>query len=239
MSKVNLVEIEARDIDEAHFKIIRELFLKGNVYEIDYGSYKGHKRLEFDHVTILINNPETRPLSPTLPVGVPATTDDESIEKYFVRYIMDTELEENETYKYSTYIAPQVPVIVESLKKYGHRTNQATISIGGPESVLQSDPPCLRIIDCRIMDNKLRFHVYFRSWDAWGGLPENLGGIQLLKELMAEQIGVEPGETIAISKGLHMYDFQWPVALKRLGNLPENSVITLADVEAGEKWMKE
>lgn len=44
------------------------------------------------------------------------------------------------------------------------------------------------------------------SWDLWGGFPVNLGGIELLKQYMAKEIGVGNGKIIAASKGLHIYD---------------------------------
>jgi len=34
----------------------------------------------------------------------------------------------------------------------------------------------------------------------------------MLKEHMAKEIGVEPGETIAYSKGLHLYKYVWELA---------------------------
>jgi intein/homing endonuclease len=71
---------------------------------------------------------------------------------------------------------------------------------------------CLRHIDTRIQDGKLHFYPYFRSWDLWGGLPANLGGIQLMKEYIASEIGVEDGEIIASSKGLHLYDYSFDLA---------------------------
>jgi len=61
----------------------------------------------------------------------------------------------------------------------------------------------------------LNFVVYFRSWDLWSGFSANLGGIQLLKEYMAGEIGVEDGEIIASSKGLHLYDYTWELAKLR------------------------
>jgi thymidylate synthase len=64
---------------------------------------------------------------------------------------------------------------------------------------------------------KLHFFVYFRSWDLWGGFPANLGALQMLKEDMAKRIGVEPGETIAYSKGLHLYKYIWELAQLRTG----------------------
>ncbi|MBL7053375.1 MAG: thymidylate synthase [Candidatus Portnoybacteria bacterium] len=76
---------------------------------------------------------------------------------------------------------------------------------------------CLRGIDTWIDKGKLHFWVYFRSWDHWGGFPVNLGGIQLMKEYMASQIGVEDGSLIVSSKDLHVYEHTWIVALMRLG----------------------
>ncbi|HVP23322.1 MAG TPA: thymidylate synthase, partial [Conexivisphaerales archaeon] len=55
----------------------------------------------------------------------------------------------------------------------------------------------------------------FRSWDAWNGYPANLGGMQLLKEYMAAEIGVEDGEMIVASKGLHIYDYAFDLARLR------------------------
>lgn len=75
---------------------------------------------------------------------------------------------------------------------------------------------CLRGIDTWIDEGKLHFWVYFRSWDLWGGFPVNLGGIQLLKEYMASEIGVEDGELVVSCKDLHVYEHTWLVALMRL-----------------------
>jgi thymidylate synthase len=76
---------------------------------------------------------------------------------------------------------------------------------------------CLRGIDTWIDEGKLHFWVYFRSWDHWGGFPVNLGGIQLMKEYMAGQIGVEDGPMIVSCKDLHIYEHAEAVALMRLG----------------------
>lgn len=81
------------------------------------------------------------------------------------------------------------------------------LQVAEPDDLALTDPPCLRSIDTRIQDNKLHFFCYFRSWDLWGGMPGNLAAIQILKEVMAEEIGVDPGVTIAASKGLHLYDY--------------------------------
>ncbi len=86
------------------------------------------------------------------------------------------------------------------------------MAVGDDRSIFLSDPPCLRAIDTRVRQGKLNFVVYFRSWDLWAGFPSNLAAIQLLKEYMASEIGVDDGEIIAMSKGLHLYEYSWELA---------------------------
>jgi thymidylate synthase len=86
------------------------------------------------------------------------------------------------------------------------------MAVGDAQSLYLSDPPCLRAVDTRILDGRLCFVVYFRSWDLWAGFPSNLAAIQLLKEYMASEIGVADGELVAMSKGLHLYEYCWELA---------------------------
>ena len=106
----------------------------------------------------------------------------------------------------------QIEAMIWTYKNKGYRNNQMILQVGQPTDMMLQDPPCLRHIDTRIQDGKLHFYPYFRSWDLWGGLPANLGGIQLLKEYCAAEIGVEDGEMIASSKGLHIYDYSFDLA---------------------------
>ena len=106
----------------------------------------------------------------------------------------------------------QIELMIWTYKNKGYRNNQMVLQVAQPTDMLLQDPPCLRHIDTRIQDGKLHFYPYFRSWDLWGGFPANLGGIQLLKEYCASEIGVEDGEIIATSKGLHIYDYSFDLA---------------------------
>jgi len=106
----------------------------------------------------------------------------------------------------------QVEALIWIYRNKGYRNNQMILQVAQPDDMLLQDPPCLRHIDTRIQDGKLHFYPYFRSWDLWGGLPANLGGIQLLKEYVASEIGVEDGEIVATSKGLHLYDYSFDLA---------------------------
>jgi thymidylate synthase len=106
----------------------------------------------------------------------------------------------------------QIELLIWIYKNKGHRNNQMVLQVAHPTDMLLQDPPCLRHIDTRIQDGKLHFYPYFRSWDAYSGLPANLAAIQLLKEYISAEIGVEDGEMIASSKGLHIYDYAFDLA---------------------------
>ena len=208
--------IEARDLSEAWFLCLRKTLTEGYEYKIDRGSYAGQHRKELDFVVVQVRNPGTRPLIPNVPQGIPPPTSMEYIESY-LPYLMTAHKGEGEQYTYGQYLEKQIPEVIRMYKEDGHNTNQAFMAVGDANSISLADPPCLRGIDTRIRDNKLRFFVYFRSWDLWAGFPSNLAAIQLLKEYMAGEIGVEDGELIAMSKGLHLYEYSWELARTTAG----------------------
>jgi len=240
---MRLVSIEARDLPDAWFQCVYEIMDRGHEYVIDHGSYAGQKRLEFDYITVHIRYPGVRPLTPDIPpsLGIPNPVADGYIEEY-LPYLMTPKKEPNEDYTYGERLAGwsylalldegspgdgpsdgkvkrrvvnQIEEVISMYRTKGSGTNQAAMTVSVPSDIVLGDPPCLRHIDTRIQEGKLHFMVYFRSWDLWNGFPANLGGIQLLKEYMAAEIGVEDGEIIAASKGLHLYDYVWELARLR------------------------
>ncbi|MBW1742541.1 MAG: thymidylate synthase [Deltaproteobacteria bacterium] len=228
---MKVISIEARDLSDAWFQCVYEILDNGHEYVIDHGSYEGQKRLEFDYVTVHVRYPGVRPLIPDIPasLGIPNPVADGYVEEY-LPYLMTPAKQPNEDYTYgerlagwaglvsgdgAVHVVNQIEEVIEMYKTKGYGTNQAAMSVSAPSDVLLGDPPCLRHIDTRIRYGKLHFMVYFRSWDLWNGFPANLGGIQLLKEYMAGEIGVEDGEIVAASKGLHLYDYVWELAQLR------------------------
>jgi thymidylate synthase len=203
--------IEARDLSEAWFLCLRKILAEGREYKIERGSYAGQRRKELDFVVIQVRKPEIRPLIPDVPLGVPPPSTMEYVESY-LPYLMTAHKAEGEQYTYGQYLEKQIAEVIKMYKEDGYNTNQAFMAVGDSQSIFLSDPPCLRAIDTRIRDNKLNFVVYFRSWDLWAGFPSNLAAIQLLKEYIAGEIGVGDGEIIAMSKGLHLYEYSWELA---------------------------
>ena len=203
--------IEARDLSEGWFLCLRKAMIDGHEYKIERGSFSGQRRKEIGFVVVHVNNPGTRPLIPDVPPGVPPPSTMAYVESY-LPYLMTSHRAEGEQYTYGQYLEKQIPEVIKMYKEQGPNTNQAYMAVGDDHSVFLTDPPCLRGIDTRLRDNKLNFIVYFRSWDLWAGFPSNLAAIQLLKEYMASEIGVEDGEIIGISKGLHVYEYAWDLA---------------------------
>ena len=208
---MNIEKITARDLSEAWFLCLRKTLTEGYEYKIERGSYTGQRRKELDFVVVQIKNPGTRPLVPDVPQGVPSPTSMEYIENY-LPYLMTAHKAEGEQYTYGQYLEKQISEVIRMYKEDGYNTNQAFMAVGDSQSIFLSDPPCLRGIDTRIRNNKLHFVVYFRSWDLWAGFPSNLAAIQLLKEYMSSEIGVDDGEIIAMSKGMHLYEYSWDLA---------------------------
>jgi len=218
---MKITQINARDIPDAWYQAIFKIFEEGRIYTIEKGSYAGSRRLEFDFVVIHIKNPETRPLIPDIPPGlaIPCPVDEGYIFEYLEKLCSAHSKSEFEDYTYGMYLEHQIQEVIRIYKENGFGTNQACMAVCDSNSIYLNDPPCLRQIDTRIYpdERKLHFIVYFRSWDLWGGFPANLAGLQMLKEYMADEIDVEPGETIAISKGLHLYEYAWDFAKLRRG----------------------
>ena len=235
--------IDAFDLDDAWFQCLSKILEEGCVYTIQRGSYEGQRRLEFDFVTIRVKKPAHQ-IIPIIPEGmsIPAPTDMEYIQGY-LNYLLTGVKTETEDYTYGERLVEpkvrfkdnssgkemikeiplkvnQVEEVIKIYKTQGPGTNQAVMEIGMPSDIMLADPPCLRLIDTRIRYGKLHFILYFRSWDLWGGFPSNLGGLQLVKQYMAEEIGVLDGEIIALSKGLHLYEYSWELAKIRT-NKPE------------------
>jgi thymidylate synthase len=211
--------VKAFDLQDAWRRCLDLVLDHGYEYTIQRGSFADKKRKELDFVDIQIERPYIEPIIPEIPSYldgiVPPPTSMEYVNNYLAYIITPHKQDEDYTYgerltgqKYRDKEINQINEVIE-IYKASTETNQATMEIGMPTDIMLKDPPCMRIIDTRVRYGKLHFITYFRSWDLWGGFPSNLAVLQMLKEYMSRQIGVEDGEIIALSKGLHLYDYSW------------------------------
>lgn len=231
------VSINARDIQDAWFMAVDAVLDQGRINIVEQGSYVGQKRWELDWVQVKIRHPYYDQVSMMLPkmpehlAHIPPPCTEEYVTGYedkngkfvpgYVDYVMTpAPPAKNEQYTYGQRIYPQMLKIIERYKrKDGFGSNQECIAVARPEDINLADPPCLRQIDTRIFkdEKQLHFFIYFRSWDLWNGFPANLAAIAMMQKYMADEIGVDCGEMIVTSKGLHIYDHAWDIAKLRTG----------------------
>lgn len=68
------------------------------------------------------------------------------------------------------------------------------------------NPPCLNLIQFRIVKDQLLMTVYFRSHDIYGAWPKNAFALRKLQNLVAEELkDISLGELIIISHSAHIY----------------------------------
>lgn len=225
--------VKTATIQDAWREVMWLCVKNGVDFLVKGGSYVGQIRKQLPYVTIVIDQPDTRPLSPILPPGVPGPTSDDKISTYFHRYIIGAEKDPNEEYTYGEFISLQFQRILDLLVESKGNTNQATICIGNAETTNLPDPPCLRHISFKVVGGAVNMCVYFRSWDLYAGLPENLGGLQLLKEEVVAYLNnyfpVTDGKIIAFSDGLHIYDQYFEIV----------DMLNIDKVKVGEKALKD
>ena len=209
------VKIQAFDCPDAWYKVLYEIWHAGDPFEVGYGSERSRtKKL---NLSLEIAHPENRPL-----VDERAPCDMRYVQWYALKYLWSGVIEE-ETYTYGSRLREPVDQIEEAIGRYleeqGDR--QVTLVIRSPMDIKKlienrkHEPPCLSLIDTEICDGRLHLTCYFRSWDAYAGLPANIAGIQIFNEAMVSEInrrgnlGIETGKLIFHSKNCHIYERQF------------------------------
>ena len=211
--------IKERTISDAWRMLILYASEKGIESVTKRGSYEGQIRRQLRFVRIHIEQPWIRPLAVSVPENspIPAPTSEERIHQYFHDYLLSPMKEDSkEDYTYGDYIIKQIHPVIDMLNESEGATNQATITIGEPACIYLADPPCLRTICFNVLatePKELQMLVHFRSWDIFAGFPENMGGLQLLKEYVLANLNFEiiDGATEAISNGAHIYEQYFPI----------------------------
>jgi thymidylate synthase len=215
--------IKAFDCPDAWYKVLNEIWYKGDLFEVGYGSETSEtKKL---NVSIEITNPSNRPL-----VDFMAPCDMKYVQWYALKYLWSGAIED-ETYTYGSRMREPVDQVEEAIKRYveERRDRQVTFVIRLPEDIKKSlgeyekhEPPCLSLIDTEILDNQLHLTCYFRSWDAYAGLPANIAGIQLFNEALVSEInrrgelGIRTGKLIFHSKNCHIYERQYKLVEEKV-----------------------
>jgi thymidylate synthase len=210
------IKITAFDCPDAWFKALHHIWNEGDAFQVGYGSEVSEtKKL---NLTIEIVHPENRPL-----VSDKAPCDMKYIQWYALTYLWCGE-KQDETYTYGSRLREPVDQVEQAVRRYveERQDRQVTMVIRLPQDIKKfregskerHEPPCLSLIDTEILDGKMHLTCYFRSWDAYAGLPANISGLQIFNEAFVSEINtranlsLETGKLIFHSKNCHIYERQ-------------------------------
>jgi thymidylate synthase len=234
------LKISAFDLPDAWFKALNQIWTEGDVFKVGFGSEETQtKKL---NLSIEVSHPENRPL-----VSDKAPCDFKYIQGYALEYLWCGEKQE-EPYTYGSrlndpYEDGSINQIEEAIKRYveEQRDRQVTMVIRLPEDILKfdshnkkSEPPCLSLIDTEVFEGKMHLTCYFRSWDAYAGLPANIAGLQLFNEAFVAEINsrgglnLETGKLIFHSKNCHIYQRQYKLVQELLAPQTATKMARLA-----------
>jgi thymidylate synthase len=217
-SALKHIKITAFDCPDAWVQTLNHIRSEGDVFKVGYGSEISEtKKL---NVTIEILRPENRPL-----VSDKAPCDMKYVQWYALAYLWCGEGKQDEIYTYGSRLREPVDQVEAAIRRYveEQQDRQVTMVIRLPEDISKTrlngkekhEPPCLSLIDTEILEGKLHMTCYFRSWDAYAGLPANIAGIQVFNEAFVSEINsrgnlnLETGKLIFHSKNCHVYQRQY------------------------------
>ena len=204
--------VKAFDIPGAWYRTLEEIWMNGEDFSVGYGSEVTMTRKL--NLSIRITNPESRPL-----VADKAPCDMKYINSYALQYLWAGVKEEGETYTYASRLREPVDQIQQVIERYVEepRDRQLTMVIRQPQDIqktlagMKHEPPCLTVMDTELLDGKMHLTCYFRSWDAFAGLPANVAGIQVFNEALVSELNARAGtdyttgELVFHSKNCHIY----------------------------------
>jgi len=204
--------IKAFDLPGAWYRTLEEIWRNGDEFQVGYGSeITMTKKL---NLSIEITNPESRPL-----VAEKAPCDMKYITFYALQYLWAGVKEEGETYTYGSRLREPVDQLEHLINRSVDEPNdrQLTLVIRQPQDILRTvdgvkhEPPCLTVVDAELVGAQMHLTCYFRSWDAYAGLPANIAGIQIFNEALVSEINARAGtnytsgKLIFHSKNCHIY----------------------------------
>jgi thymidylate synthase len=217
-------KITAFDLPDAWYKTLNAIWRDGDIFRVGFGSEETEtKKL---NLTIEITQPQNRPL-----VSDKAPCDFKYVQGYALEYLWCGVKQDAETYTYGSRLNNPINQIEEAINRYIQEPNdrQVTMVIRRPEDIEKydakgnkSEPPCLSLIDTELCDGQMHLTCYFRSWDAFGGLPANIAGLQLFNEAFVNEINergnlsLKTGKLIFHSKNCHIYQRQYTLVKELL-----------------------
>ncbi|MBT9445922.1 MAG: thymidylate synthase [Hyphomonadaceae bacterium] len=117
-------------------------------------------------------------------------------------------------------VIDQIAMVVESLKTMPY-SRRHIVSAWNPADVdHMALPPCHCLFQFYVADGKLSCQLYQRSADIFLGVPFNIASYALLTHMMAQAVGLAPGEFVHTLGDAHLYANHVDQAREQLGRSP-------------------
>nr|SFZ88080.1 Thymidylate synthase [Loigolactobacillus rennini] len=99
----------------------------------------------------------------------------------------------------------QIKNVIEAIKQTPY-SRRLIVSAWNPEDVPTAAlPPCHTLFQFYVADGKLSCQLYQRSGDVFLGVPFNIASYALLTNLIAKEVGLQPGEFVHTLGDAHIY----------------------------------
>ena len=101
----------------------------------------------------------------------------------------------------------QLKGVIERLKE-DRSTRRGAVSVHVPMDAVResNDIPCTFGLFFHVRDDRLHLQTIMRSNNAWGLLPFNIFEFTMLAEVVAAEVGAEPGGLLHFAASMHVYD---------------------------------
>lgn len=114
----------------------------------------------------------------------------------------------------------QISAVMESLRTNPDSRRHIVSAWNVAELHNMALPPCHAFFQFYVADGKLSCQLYQRSADLFLGVPFNIASYSLLTLMMAQQLGLEPGEFVWTGGDVHIYDDHVDQVTEQLSRAP-------------------
>ncbi len=114
----------------------------------------------------------------------------------------------------------QIAAVVESLKKNPDSRRHIVSAWNVGEIEQMALPPCHALFQFYVAEGRLSCQLYQRSADVFLGVPFNIASYALLTMMMAQVVGLEPGDFVHTTGDTHIYLNHMEQVALQLGRTP-------------------
>ncbi|MBD7995113.1 thymidylate synthase [Arthrobacter sp. Sa2CUA1] len=114
----------------------------------------------------------------------------------------------------------QIAKLIEGLKNNPDSRRHIVTAWNPAEVENMALPPCHAMFQFYVADGRLSCQLYQRSADTFLGVPFNIASYALLTLMVAQQVGLEPGEFVWTGGDVHIYDNHTDQVAEQLSRAP-------------------